>query len=148
MNDRDPLAKTILVFSYGTLRPSLYPHMMKRFGLLSMGKGTLKGPFQMLNLGAFPGLIEDVRLPNRTIVGEVIGVSDLAQADRYEGCNYGHPGNLYDRKIVEVLLENGTPVKTWVYLFNVNEKMHSFDDAGAKMPVVEGGDWATVLGKG
>lgn len=137
-----------LVFSYGTLRPSLYPHAVKRFGLVAMGKAALKGHFQMINLGAFPGLIEHAGLPKTSIVGEVISLASMENADRYEGCRYGRPGNLYDRKEVEVVMSaDGKILKVWVYLFNYTDKdIHDpINVDGPQRPIVVGGDWENAI---
>lgn len=137
-----------LIFTYGTLRPSLYPKNVDRFGLVPMGSATLQGHYQLIDLGNFPGLISEPRLPVSNIIGEVVSIGTLEQADRYEGCKYGKPGNLYDRVEVEVLLKEGAGCriqKVWTYVFNhhENRNVHDpIDPAGAKMAVIDSGDWA------
>lgn len=126
---------TNLIFAYGTLRPSLSPGAVERFNLKSRGFATLRGAFQMLNLGAFPGLVLDLTKPTVNITGEVVEVTTLDQADRYEGCRHGAKDNLYDRQEVAVKLYTGVTVTAWVYLFNLIEHAK-----GAE--IVKSGDWA------
>lgn len=131
----------VKVFTYGTLRPSLYPRAVKNFNLTPKGKATLRGPFQMLHLGGFPGLIFDYRLPTITIVGEVVEVEDLRRLDMYEGYT-GTDSGLYNRKEVSVKFNDGTTAQCWVYTFNCDPRFHDpIDPAGAKAEVVVSGDW-------
>lgn len=136
------------VFTYGTLRPTLYPGAIRNFGLAPIGKATLRGPFQMLNLGRFPGLIKHYSLPTVNIVGEVVEVENILNCDRYEGCVPGREGNLYDRMKVTVRLDGAKSemMEVWVYIYNCDPREHNpADEAGARGSVVKSGDWEEVM---
>lgn len=133
---RDPPGGSINVFTYGTLRPSLYPAVVDRFNLTPVGRGVLYGHYAMLHLGHFPGLVET---PVRThpdagaaIVGEVVQVTDLSLLDRYEG----YP-SLYMRREVEIILDDNRRVTSWVYIYNGGPA------SGKPVPT---GDWADMVG--
>lgn len=137
---RDPPVK---VFTYGTLRPSLYPGAVARFGLTPLGRGVLYGHYEMLHLGGFPGLIQTPPGTHpdagASIVGEVVEVADLRPLDRYEG----YP-SLYDRREVEIVMDDNTRATAWVYLFN-NTPEHGPVDPNRARPVVTTGDWADII---
>jgi gamma-glutamylcyclotransferase (GGCT)/AIG2-like uncharacterized protein YtfP len=131
----------VAVFAYGTLRPSLYPRAVVNFNLTPKGRATLRGPFQMLHLGGFPGLIHDYRLPVSTIIGEVVEVENLIRLDGYEGYT-GGDGGLYNRKEVVAKFDDGSSVHCWVYTFNCDPRFHDpIDPTGPKAKVVASGDW-------
>jgi len=141
MENKTPTPERILVFAYGTLRPSLYPGRVKGFDLKKVGDATLYGNFAMLHLGGFPGLVKtSPKLGERThpdggsaIVGEVVETNTLAHLDRYEG----YP-SFYGREQVEVIMEDGRTEHPWVYIFN--------GDAGSRT-VVTSGNWADAMPK-
>jgi gamma-glutamylcyclotransferase (GGCT)/AIG2-like uncharacterized protein YtfP len=120
------------LFTYGTLRPSLYP---VRMGQMPSTKATLCG-FKMYNLGKFPCLIHTRDLNVSRIVGEVIELDNIKRYDPYEG--YPH---LYDREEVNAKTEGGKEwLKCWVYFMRPS----SFDRANGAV-WVPSGDWANVL---
>lgn len=125
------------LFVYGTLRPTLYPEQAKRFGLtLVAAHATLHGHWKMHDLGRFPALVQTE--PNghpddgAIIVGEVVEISSLAQADYYEG----YP-RMYTRSEVDVTIENGQQLRCWVYHYAAPQNIRFH-------PVVPGGDWGQL----
>jgi len=117
------------VFTYGTLRPSLYPHVEKRFGVKLVGKGILESTFSMYNLGAFPALTKTG--DDTSIRGEVVETTNLRGLDHYEGYNSSGDG-LYDRSQQKVTLDDGRVLTAWVYF------MHKVPQ---DVELVESGDW-------
>ena len=105
------------VFVYGTLKSGHGNHRLladKRVNYL--GRKSLVGPYRMIDLGAFPGVVEianNSQLSN-TIHGELYSVPDdvFMSLDMLEG----HP-DFYERKRV-ALEAGGTTVhpNPWIYL--------------------------------
>jgi gamma-glutamylcyclotransferase (GGCT)/AIG2-like uncharacterized protein YtfP len=128
----------MFLFTYGTLRPSLSPDRARAFKLSPRGRAVIPGGFALLNLGPFPALVPDTG-SDTAIVGELVEVDDLARLDDYEGYRPGGDG-LYDRQEVNVLGHDTGIVKAWVYFMQPAGRARF-----RKAPVVESGDWATVL---
>jgi gamma-glutamylcyclotransferase (GGCT)/AIG2-like uncharacterized protein YtfP len=101
----------MLVFTYGTLRPSLYPHVERRFNVKLVGPAILTTKLQMVSLGPFPALVCS---PNyHDIVGELVETETLSLLDGYEG--YRNDGRgLYDRTELACFI-NGVYHTAWVY---------------------------------
>lgn len=119
----------MLVFTYGTLRPSLYPHVEKRFNVKLVGPATIKVGLRMVSLGPFPALVPSEN--HNTIVGEVVEAADLSALDAYEGYRKDGRG-LYDR--MEVLtVVNGLDYPVWVYYMKADPPNSS---------PIESGDWS------
>lgn len=119
------------LFTYGTLRPSLYHIKARAFGLEKVGDATLTEKFTLRNLGRFPALVPAEE--EHTIDGELVRIENLSKADRYEGYVPGGSG-LYDRKevIVNVLQGNDQySIQAWVYFMKESDA-----------PVISSGDWA------
>lgn len=127
----------VLVFAYGTLRPSLYPEKAARFSLSLVGRGQIHGQWQMHNLGNFPGLVKTTPTGHpddgAIIVGEVVEAPSLANLDAYEG----YP-RLYRREVIDVRLDDNRQVQAWVYTFARHKEL-------VDCPVVTTGDWADVV---
>lgn len=99
------------VFTYGTLRPSLNPSAVRRFGLTLVGPAELLSNMELVHLGWFPALVTTDA--SHTVVGELVEVNDLSKLDQYEGYRPDGRG-LYNRR--EVLVShNGEPTSAWVY---------------------------------
>lgn len=136
--DSAAVPEKVYVFAYGTLRPDLYEHVPARFNVKPVGGATLYGNYELLNLGAFPGLVKTApKLGERphpdggaAIVGHVIEAKDLVQMDRYES----YP-SLYTREQVEVIMEDGSLMHPWVYLFNGSSR---------RGEVITSGNWADI----
>lgn len=131
-----------LVFTYGTLRPSLYPHVLRRFRAQAKGFGILESNFAMYNLGAFPALVKGLKGDDGLIRGEVIELPDLRQADGYESYSADGDG-LYDRITQRITMDDGRVLTAWVYF--MSSLPSSINDA---IDYVESGDWADVVRKG
>lgn len=106
----------IKVFTYGTLRPSLYPYVISRFGLTPIGKGLLED-FIMYDLGAYPAITRGTGI----IVGELVEVKGLGRLDLYEGYRTDG-GGLYDRAKVTVNMIESDPTEAWVYFMKQASK--------------------------
>lgn len=112
------------VFVYGTLkRKGGLHHVLSTSEFVR--EARLRGAWRLVDLGAFPGLVEIPR-ENNEIHGEVYKISPeiLARLDGIEG----HP-RFYERKIVTT--EDDEEV--WAYTLPTEEYMH--------YPKVAGGNW-------
>lgn len=101
------MAKKLRVFVYGTLKRGRSNHGALE-GSTLLGRATIKGPFAFINLGWYPGVIENEQLVEREIGGEVYEIDHdtLATLDMIEG----HP-SYYERKKIMTSLG----AKAWVY---------------------------------
>lgn len=128
------------LFTYGTLRPSLYPHRL--LPGMDPVRATLTAQLQMFNLGHFPALIE-VEEGGRgmwgEIVGEVITIPDIKMYDAYEGYTPDGKG-LYDRAEFAVTLDSGETCRAWVYFMH---RLQFF--SGDSRQLVVSGDWADIV---
>jgi gamma-glutamylcyclotransferase (GGCT)/AIG2-like uncharacterized protein YtfP len=123
------------VFTYGTLRPSLYG---EKYGCTLVGPGQIKNlpiGFKMYNCGRFPALVPSRAKGLKPIVGEVVSIGDLVELDRYEGYQPGGKG-LYDRRLVEIDRGGAVSVEAWVYFM---QKAHPH------MRWIRSGDWTDVV---
>lgn len=119
----------MLVFTYGTLRPSLYPHVENRFNVKLVGPATITVGLRMVSLGPFPALVPSDK--HQTIVGEVVEAETLSLLDGYEG--YRNDGRgLYDRKLLPVIYNN-EQVEAWVYFMK---------STPPNSTPIESGDWS------
>ena len=108
-----------LLFVYGTLRAGGGRPLARWFPgrVVRLGPGRVAGA--LLDLGGYPGLVEDV--PG-TVRGEVYRLQAprqiLAALDAYEGCapHSPHPHE-YERVRRAVTLDDGRRVTAWVYLY-------------------------------
>lgn len=118
------------VFVYGSLLSGMGNNGLLRSSKY-LGKATTSPEFQMLDIGWFPGVVEDPS--GIAIHGEVYEVSDetLARLDRLEGFRSHDPENgLYNRKTIE------TPFgEAIIYIYN----NHLSRDKN----FVTNGDWRT-----
>lgn len=97
------------VFTYGTLMKEECNHYL--IGDESfVSKGSIKG-YKMYNVGLYPAIIES----NGYVLGELylVNYDQLHSLDALED-----EGNLYIRKITNVLLENGTSTMAYIYVYN------------------------------
>ena len=103
----DKVKSGIRVFVYCTLKAGHGNHRALEKAE-KLGTCVLNGPFTLIDLGWFPGLIEAPSKAQNKVLGEVylIDEATLAVLDRIEG----HP-NFYERKKIE------TPwKKAWAYM--------------------------------
>jgi gamma-glutamylcyclotransferase (GGCT)/AIG2-like uncharacterized protein YtfP len=118
------------VFVYGSLLSGLGNHtLLERHRAINRGPATLKGKYEMLDLGSFPALV-DSKTPN-AIKGELytVGPRGLKALDQLEG----HP-NFYKRTRVAVLNEVGHTVLCQTYILATTPQPRSGK--------VVSGDWA------
>jgi gamma-glutamylcyclotransferase (GGCT)/AIG2-like uncharacterized protein YtfP len=111
---------TDLVFFYGTLLAPLSGTRRLRVDdyLVSVGRGYISGA--LFDLGIYPAAVP---ASDATVWGEVCQMTHPAivtQAlDEYEGCRADDPeGNLYNRTVARVTLEDGRVVEAWTYFYN------------------------------
>lgn len=116
------------VFVYGTLRRGEPNHGWFLEDSEFLGKARTAG--RLVNLGAFPGLLED---PTTEVEGEVYRVTatTLAGLDQLEG----HP-HMYQRREVDARLITGQTVLVQVYVFRPKDWPHR------ALPLIDGAyDW-------
>lgn len=116
-----PSVANDFVFVYGTLLKGERNHRLLSNSTF-VGNGSIKD-FDMCTLGTYPGVIRGKGI----VVGEVYAVSEetLFELDYLED-----EGLLYKKEYTEVLLSNGTIVKSYVYLFVKTEKLIYHDHVG------------------
>lgn len=122
------------VFVYGTLLSGMGNNTILKDSKY-LGKATTSSNFRMLDVGWFPGVIEDPSgIP---IHGEVYEVSDtiLQRLDRLEGFRPEDPENgLYNRTTID------TPFgEAIIYIYN--------NHLGRNKAFVTSGDWRTYYNK-
>lgn len=118
------------VFVYGTLLSGMGNNrLLKNSNLL--GKAVTTNPhYLMINLGWFPGVIEDI--DGIKINGEVYEVDDdtLTNLDHLEGYNSLNPtSGLYNRKTIDTNFG-----KAIIYIYNNRRAYHPSS-------VIKNGDW-------
>ncbi len=111
-----------LIFVYGTLRRAVKGDMAR---LLSrhadhVAQGRYQG--RLYQVAGYPGVVPSDD-PEEAVTGDVYALRSpkrvLPTLDQYEGCGPGFPKPTeYVRRRQDVLLENGTVCRAWVYLYN------------------------------
>ena len=98
-DNSSPLVK---VFSYGTIK--------YKFPMREKVSATLEGKYQLDYSDMFPRIKEYQE--NNSIPGILLFITpqEFKEIDTYEG----YP-DLYQRKIVEVILDTGEVVQAWMY---------------------------------
>jgi len=112
-----------LIFVYGTLRRGGVNHHLLAEAALC-GAHATPSRYRMLNLGAYPGVVEG---GSTAIIGEVYRVTrkQFADLDRLEDWP-----TLYNRKLID------SPWgKAWIYLYRGNRRNRA---------VIPGGDWSRI----
>lgn len=116
------------IFVYGTLKQNFGNHRIIE-GQNFIGKGTTAdSAFKMLDLGAFPGVVDGQGI----IHGEIYEVDDngFTRCDHLEG----YP-NFYTRRQIEVVAEDGAKHLCWMYMLNRdNNNLEGY-------PIVHHGVW-------
>jgi len=94
-------------------------------------RGQTAEPFTMHSLGGFPAITHSPDFPPAPVQVEVYEVDDntFRHLDGLEG----YP-RFYNRKEVDINLEDGTMTKAWIYFVEDYTRY-------SKYPVVESGDW-------
>ncbi len=101
------------LFVYGTLKRGGSRHwLLQDFPFL--GRAKAKG-FVLYDLGPYPAMVRGAGV----VCGEVYEVSEevLQALDWVEGVPV-----LYRRELIEVVFEDGTPLKAWAYIYDGNVK--------------------------
>jgi gamma-glutamylcyclotransferase (GGCT)/AIG2-like uncharacterized protein YtfP len=120
------------LFAYGTLRPALWPEVLRPVlaGLRCLGEATVAG--RMYDLGAHPCAVFDA---SGRIRGDVLELPSqpevLAALDAYEDFDPAdHAGSLFLRLRCEARLDDGRVLLCWMYAYN--------RDPGSAIPVPDG----------
>lgn len=116
--------KTVSIAVYGTLRKDEGNHRFAA-NAISNRPCTLKGTLYNTGWG-FPAFVQE---GDAQVAGELIEVTlaDWAGIDRLEG----YP-RLYDRKLINVTLTDGTTTEAWVYIMN---------NLPEQAAIITSGDW-------
>ena len=117
------MAQGIRIFVYGTLMSGEPYHHRLMETARFLAKVRTAPAFQLVDLGTYPGLVED---GETSVVGELYEIDESLQTviDRLEG----HP-HLYQRSTIT--LEDGSPATAYL----LPKK------AARRYPVVPDGDW-------
>jgi gamma-glutamylcyclotransferase (GGCT)/AIG2-like uncharacterized protein YtfP len=113
----EPAPTVDTFFCYGTLRNGDCRYrVMKELGILSERHGKVRG--RLHDCGAYPAIT--LNAPQRAVVhGDFIRIGNLDEAfrrlDAIEGYRPGRDGNLYNRRLVPVRLDDRNVRIAWVY---------------------------------
>lgn len=118
---------TYSVAVYGSLRQGLGNHRLLEH-VTRFKKGLTIPEFIMYSLGGFPAIVPG---PGGPVTVEVYEV-DASTFRRLDGLE-GYP-NFYDRKVVEVQVEDGSVQEAWIYF--MHEDNHYIGNE-----VVTSNDW-------
>jgi gamma-glutamylcyclotransferase (GGCT)/AIG2-like uncharacterized protein YtfP len=110
------------LFVYGTLSPQHAPPEIAATvrRLRPVGAASVRG--RLYDLGEYPGAI--LSKSSRSVIrGEVFELPSDAQTlsslDNYEGFEPGKPSSsLFVRRIWPVVMDDGTRLRCWVYVYN------------------------------
>jgi gamma-glutamylaminecyclotransferase len=125
---------TYRVFVYGSLLSGLHNHHCLRGAKFVADAETAPGLYQLLSLGAFPGLIHKPAAGAPAVCGEVYDVDQdtLDTLDRLEG-----NGHFYNRDVLRVHTLDGKPLQAWAYLLSAG--------AAREHPSIPSGCWRAHL---
>jgi gamma-glutamylcyclotransferase (GGCT)/AIG2-like uncharacterized protein YtfP len=126
------------LFIYGTLVPELAPKdiapVVRKLELI--GSGSVPGT--LYDLGDFPG-IKLERASRKRVRGRVFRIpskATLKVLDDYEEFDPKHPrSSLYKRKLVNVKLDNGETIRSWIYEYNRSPRPKNVIKNGMYSPV-------------
>lgn len=112
----------INVFVYGSLKQGFHNHIwMEEIGAKYLGKCSTEKIFDMISMyDSYPGLING----EYGIIGELYEIDsmDIYHLDTLEG----YP-NYYDRKVINVKMDNGVEYKAICYILSDEEQSHNLD---------------------
>ena len=105
---------SVLLFVYGTLRPTLARGEPARLiaGLQHRGTATVRG--LLYDLGRYPAMVPGAGTVRGDLL-EIGSIEQLAAFDAYEEC--GGLQSLYVRKRLPAVQADGGGVMAWVYLY-------------------------------
>ncbi|MBK9385970.1 MAG: gamma-glutamylcyclotransferase [Planctomycetes bacterium] len=103
------------LFVYGTLRTGSGHPMAAFLAARARGLGAAHCTGRVVDLGAYPGLLEEAGARTEGELWELAEPSaeTLARLDDYEGCAEG----LFERVRREVRTADGRSLAAWVYLY-------------------------------
>jgi len=109
------------LFVYGTLRPAAGTEWSRFLTRVSTFVGLGRAAGALFFLDGYPGMTaceED----DAWVIGEVVHLNEpcasLPLLDAYEGCGPGDPlPHEFERQIVTAVLENGSSVESWAYVY-------------------------------
>jgi len=109
------------LFVYGTLRKDVRKSMFHLLAGEAKFLGRARAQGRLLNLGEYPGLVPSAGCGS-WVHGELYALDDvvrtLARLDEYERCGPNDPEpHEFERIEMEVLVESGTRVAAWVYVY-------------------------------
>jgi gamma-glutamylcyclotransferase (GGCT)/AIG2-like uncharacterized protein YtfP len=110
------------LFVYGTLSPRHAPPEIAATVRRLRPVGPASVPGRLYDLGEYPGAI--LSKSSRSVIrGEVFELPGDAQTlnslDDYEGFEPGKPrSSLFVRRIWPVVMDDGTRLRCWVYVYN------------------------------
>lgn len=112
-------SKPDTLFVYGTLKK--VKKVKKVCGIEPTDVKNAKVKGTLYRVDWYPILVLDEPKGNQGVYGKVLFFKDLDdkklfELDKFEGVDEG----LYFRKIIEVVMEENTKLKCWVYIGNVN----------------------------
>ncbi|WP_343075575.1 gamma-glutamylcyclotransferase family protein [Streptomyces genisteinicus] len=130
-------------FVYGTLRPGERNHALFLAGRTAGERDAVLHGALLYEGPGYPYAVDDPAGPGR-VAGTVVTAAPGEHAgllrtldELEEHIAPGHPRNLYERVVREVVREDGTPQRAWVYLAAAGVARELAAD-GAPIP---GGDW-------
>lgn|SRR5574343_1090304 len=94
----------MLVFVYGSLKSGFHNHRLLKDSKF-VGHAVTKEKYTMYSYGSFPSVTEE---PEYNIHGEIYEITPetLKSLDRLEGYNPESSHNFYERKTIDVLINN------------------------------------------
>lgn len=131
------------VFVYGSLRSDMFNYDVYLDGKVEdTKKATIKGDLFHLDNKGYPAIVPG----NGAVVGELMTFKDfestLKDLDELEAYVEGEEKeNEYNRKVVDVTLEDGTVEKAYYYEYNPSADYNKDD----KLISVESGDWKEYM---
>lgn len=117
------MSKNINIFTYGSLREGFFNYDKYLDGKVISNK---IGKIKNVNLYHMPYKGYPAIIPGTgEVIGEIMTLSDydnvIKAVDEMEGfISEGNPQNEYDKKLVEVELEDGTKEMCYAYFYNKN----------------------------
>lgn len=138
------MSKNINIFTYGSLREGFFNYNTYLDGKVISNKiGKIKNvDLYHMPYKGYPAIIPG----SGEVIGEVMTLSDydnvMKAVDKMEGfISEGNPENEYDKKLIEVELEDGTKEMCYAYFYN-KDCDKSFDKESI---FIFDGDWKKYM---